>query len=146
MIRMALFLLVCFLAQPAAAQQSVLGRWMVADNGGVVALQPCGGTVICGVVEGITGFQANGAAPVDVNGHSRCHLTIIPDLRLDQPGSWSGHITNPDDGNVYSIRITLDPQGRLHMRGYIGIPLLGRTTVWTRYPGKLTPDCHLAGG
>jgi hypothetical protein len=30
------------------------------------------------------------------------------------------------------------------MRGYIGIPLLGRTTIWTRYEGKLTPDCHLA--
>jgi uncharacterized protein (DUF2147 family) len=138
-----LTLLLLLIATPALAQPSVTGRWMTADNGGVVALTACG-TAICGSVEGITGFRPNGAAPVDVNGRSRCHLQIIPDLVLEEPGLWSGHITNPDDGKTYSINISLDPQGRLRMRGYIGIPLLGRTTIWTRYEGKLTPDCHLA--
>ena len=135
-----LFLLV---AAPALAQPTIMGKWMVADNGGVITLARCG-TSICGTVDGITGFRPNGAAPVDINGRSRCHLQIIPDLVLEEPGLWSGHITNPDDGKTYSINISLDPAGQLRMRGYIGIPLLGRTTIWTRYDGKLTPDCHLA--
>jgi uncharacterized protein (DUF2147 family) len=132
-------------AAPAAAQQTPVGRWMTADNGGVVALQPCspGSDTLCGTVDGITGFQSNGAAPVDVQGRSRCHLGIISDLTPAEPGFWTGHITNPDDGKVYSIRVSVDPDGRLHMRGFIGIPLLGKTTIWTRYRGRLTPDCHL---
>jgi uncharacterized protein (DUF2147 family) len=141
--RKILVLLACLVASPALAQQSVTGRWMTADNGGVVVLTACG-TMICGTVDGITGFRPNGTAPVDVNGRSRCHLQIISDLVLEEPGLWAGHITNPDDGKVYSIHISLDPEGKLRMRGYIGIPLLGRTTIWTRYEGKLTPDCHLA--
>jgi uncharacterized protein (DUF2147 family) len=142
MTRILLILLFIFMAPAVRAEQSVLGLWMTADNGGVVKLEPCG-AMICGIVDGITGFRSNGAPPVDNKGRSRCHLQIISDLVLEEPGLWAGHITNPDDGNVYSIHISLDPEGKLRMRGYIGIPLLGRTTVWTRYEGKLTPDCHL---
>jgi uncharacterized protein (DUF2147 family) len=142
MMRKILVLLLVLMAAPVMAQQSVIGRWMTADDGGVVALSACG-TMICGAVDGITGFRPNGAPPLDVDGRSRCHLQIISDLVLEEPGLWAGHITNPDDGKTYSIHISLDPEGKLRMRGYIGIPLLGRTTVWTRYQGKLTPDCHL---
>ena len=140
--RKILLLLSCFVASPALADPAILGYWMTADNGGVVGLHTCGASV-CGTVDGITGFRPNGSAPVDVNGTSRCHLQIIGDLQPDDDGVWAGHITNPDDGKTYSIHISLDPQGKLRMRGYIGIPLLGRTTIWTRYQGKLTPDCHL---
>jgi uncharacterized protein (DUF2147 family) len=143
--RKALIVLVCLMSLPAWAQRDLPGPWMTADNGGVVTLAACG-TKICGTVEGITGFRPNGATPVDINGRSRCHLQIIADLVQDEPGSWSGHITNPDDGKTYSINVSLDPAGRLRLRGYIGIPLLGRTTIWTRYTGKLTPDCHLVSG
>ena len=111
----------------------------------MVTLRPCDGA-ICGVVEGLTGFRPDGSPPLDVQGRSRCHLTIIGDLQLSEPGVWAGHITNPDDGKMYSIHISLDPQGRMRMRGYIGIPLLGRTTIWTRYQGRLTPDCHIVRG
>jgi uncharacterized protein (DUF2147 family) len=138
-----LILLACLIASPALAQeQSPIGSWLTEDNGGVVTLRHCG-AMICGSVEGVTEFQPNGAPPVDYQGRSRCHLTIINDLHLDEPGVWAGHITNPDDGNVYSIHISIDAQGKMRMRGYIGIPLLGRTTIWTRFQGHVTPDCHI---
>ena len=145
MMRKLLIVMICLGIHPALAQNSLLGRWMTEDGQGVVALQPCG-AAICGTVEGIAKFQPNGAPPVDFEGRSRCHLPIISDLVVEEPGVWAGHITNPDDGKVYSIHISIDPQGKMRMRGYIGIPLLGRTTVWTRYPGKLMPDCHIARG
>ena len=134
------------LALPAAAQQQTpVGRWLTQDGSGVVGVEPCGGA-LCGTVDGITGFQPNGDPPVDYLGRSRCHLTIIADLAPTQPGVWQGHITNPDDGRTYTIRITFDAKGRLQMRGFIGVPLLGRTTVWTRFTGRLLPDCHVAQG
>jgi len=52
----------------------------------------------------------------------------------------SGTIYDPNNGRTYKcvIRFQDDPKGvdgkSLHVRGYIGIPTLGRTTVWYRVP------------
>jgi hypothetical protein len=35
-----------------------------------------------------------------------------------------------------------EDEGRLNLRGYIGIPLLGSTQVWSRFTGPLTEDCR----
>jgi uncharacterized protein (DUF2147 family) len=94
-------------------------------------------------VVGVTDFDADGSALKDLHGRSRCHLQIIPDGKVEADGTWDSHITNPDDGKVYTITLRVDEDGRLRMRGYIGIPLFGRTVFWTRFNGRLTPDCHL---
>ena len=39
---------------------------------------------------------------------------------------WEGKIYDPESGNTYSSRMELDGE-RLKMRGYIGMPMLGRT-------------------
>ena len=44
----------------------------------------------------------------------------------------SGTIYDPSTGNTYSCRLTLEGADRLLLRGYLGIPLIGRTTTWTR--------------
>lgn len=52
----------------------------------------------------------------------------------------SGTIYDPNNGRTYKcvIRFQDDPKGvdgkSLHVRGYIGIPTLGRTTIWYRVP------------
>ena len=55
--------------------------------------------------------------------------------------TWEGGtIYDPENGRTYKcvIRFQDDPQATdgksLHVRGYIGIPTLGRTTVWYRVP------------
>jgi uncharacterized protein (DUF2147 family) len=52
------------------------------------------------------------------------------------PPSWSGgEILDPDNGNVYRVRLELEDGGRtLKVRGYLGISLLGRTQRWRRAP------------
>ena len=40
--------------------------------------------------------------------------------------------TIPASGNTYTCHLALDGDDRLRLRGYVGIPLLGRTTTWTR--------------
>lgn len=44
-----------------------------------------------------------------------------------------GAILDPDDGKVYKSRMTLIDGGRkLSVRGYIGVPIFGRSQVWLR--------------
>jgi uncharacterized protein (DUF2147 family) len=47
---------------------------------------------------------------------------------------WSGgKIYDPESGKTYSCRIRLE-RGALEIRGYVGIPLFGRSTTWARAP------------
>jgi len=43
-----------------------------------------------------------------------------------------GTIYNPDNGKNYRCKMTLSAPNRLEVRGFIGVPLLGATSVWTR--------------
>ena len=46
-------------------------------------------------------------------------------------GAWKGgRIYDPETGKTYKSTIRLGDDGTLKVRGYIGISLLGRTTVW----------------
>ena len=95
-----------------------MGLWWTEDHDGVVELYPCGGG-LCGRVAGIVNFQPDGSAPKDVHGRSRCHLALITSGTADSAGVWDSHITNPDDGKTYTIRVRVDPDGaaahaRLH--------------------------------
>jgi uncharacterized protein (DUF2147 family) len=48
-----------------------------------------------------------------------------------------GHIYDPEEGKTYSCNLALKDNGTtLHVRGYIGISLIGRTDVWTRVVSK----------
>lgn len=44
-----------------------------------------------------------------------------------------GEILDPNNGKVYKVRLKpVDNGSRLEVRGYIGMPLLGRTQTWQR--------------
>jgi uncharacterized protein (DUF2147 family) len=46
---------------------------------------------------------------------------------------WSGgKIYDPISGKTYKSYMSLDGKDTLNLRGYVGIPLFGRTSVWTR--------------
>jgi uncharacterized protein (DUF2147 family) len=46
---------------------------------------------------------------------------------------WSGgKIYDPISGKTYKSYMSLDGKNTLNLRGYVGIPLFGRTSVWTR--------------
>ena len=127
------------LAAPASG--ALFGDWLTADQTGVIRLEPCGGTV-CARIVGMT-WPPNGSVPRDVHGLSQCHMLIMRGVRQKEANLWSGSIDNPNDGNSYDAELWLDESGRLHLRGYIVLPLFGSTQIWTRYSGPVPPDCHL---
>lgn len=42
-----------------------------------------------------------------------------------------GSIYDAGSGKTYKSKIKLDKKGNLRVRGYVGVALMGRTTVWT---------------
>ncbi len=69
-------------------------------------------------------------------------LVFLKGFTFDKgDGYWSGGtIYDPNNGKTYKSQMKLEakdgvPGGEvLNIRGYIGIPALGRTTVWTKVP------------
>ena len=65
-------------------------------------------------------------------------------MRAGDDGKLHGTVTDPHDGDVYHATLWVADDGNLHLRGYIGIPLLGSTQTWTHFTGTLRPDCHFS--
>jgi len=62
-------------------------------------------------------------------------MVFMTGLTPDGDGWGGGEILDPDNGKVYRSRITLADGGKqLHVRGYIGVPMLGRSQTWIRQP------------
>ncbi|MEM7481012.1 MAG: DUF2147 domain-containing protein [Acidobacteriota bacterium] len=60
-------------------------------------------------------------------------LKILDGFEFDGEGTWGGaQIYDPDSGKTYRSKAWLEGPDRLGLRGYLGISLLGRNTVWTR--------------
>ncbi len=43
-----------------------------------------------------------------------------------------GHVYDPNNGKTYKCQLKLLDRDTLSLRGYIGVPLFGRTEIWTR--------------
>lgn len=56
-------------------------------------------------------------------------LELLSEYRHDGK-RWEGKIYDPESGNTYSSRMEVDGDGNLKMRGYIGMPMFGRTAVF----------------
>ena len=62
-------------------------------------------------------------------------LNMLKDFVYDaESGEWTdGTIYDPEKGKTYNCVMKLGEGGnKLDVRGYIGIPALGRTTQWVR--------------
>jgi hypothetical protein len=60
-------------------------------------------------------------------------MMIMKGLKKSSPGVWSGgEILDPEEGEIYKVKINMVNDKTLEVRGYIGIPLLGRTQTWVR--------------
>lgn len=60
-------------------------------------------------------------------------LALLKDFSWDGSGNWSGGtIYDPESGKTYKCTMKLRDEKTLDVRGYIGVPAFGRSTVWTR--------------
>jgi uncharacterized protein (DUF2147 family) len=126
----------------AFAQDSPIGLWKTIDDDGkteksLVRISEEGG-VLSGRIEKIFD-PAKADAVCDKCSDERkdkplVGLTILRGLKHGD-GSWwdGGDVIDPTNGKLYRARVrTLENGQKLEMRGYVGMPLLGRTQTWVR--------------
>ena len=60
-------------------------------------------------------------------------LQIMDGFTYSGGTTWDkGRIYDPESGKTYKSKMTLASPNRLEIRGFVGIPLFGRSTTWTR--------------
>lgn len=58
-------------------------------------------------------------------------LKIMSGLKQEKPGYWAGgKILDPKEGEYYKVKLSTEDGKKMDVRGYIGVPMLGRTQVW----------------
>ncbi|MEC3908116.1 DUF2147 domain-containing protein [Tamlana sp. 2201CG12-4] len=58
-------------------------------------------------------------------------MTYITGLSYDDEEWENGHVYNNANGKWYKCYVWIK-KDRLHLRGYLGLPMLGQTTKWNR--------------
>jgi len=139
------------LASTASAQQSpILGTWLSASGVAQVRIGPCPDPAngpICGIIVGLinpkgpNGVVVAPEAAVDFRNpdpalRSRKVLgmpLIWGFKKTSDPNAFEdGHIYSAENGKTYNANVSLQPDGRLRLRGYVGSPMFGETQIWTR--------------
>jgi uncharacterized protein (DUF2147 family) len=60
-------------------------------------------------------------------------LELFGGFSYEGEGRWTGGtIYDPNSGKTYRCVVTWVDENTLKVRGYIGVPMLGRTETWTR--------------
>ena len=136
-----LVLLLLPLQRSQAAPPPVAGFWLTQGGDAVVAISTCNAG-LCGRLAGLFLDRPTDPMPLDHRGVSQCNLPLIA-VRQIRPNLWKGRITDPRNGNVWGVELHLDPRGNLALRGFFGVPLLGHTQTWFRYPGTPPANCRI---
>lgn len=64
-------------------------------------------------------------------------MTILKGFSHEEASLWTGGtILDPKNGHVYKSRLILKDNDTLDVRGYIGLPLIGRSQTWERVEFK----------
>ncbi len=117
------------------------GLWHTEDENARVQVEICGNK-LCGRIVSLKD-------PLDDDGNPKTDaanpepemrdrpiegLKIVWDLQDKGDGkTWEdGKVYDPESGKTYNARVTLDGQNTLKLRGYVGAPMFGRTSTWTR--------------
>ena len=139
------------LTSTASAQApSVMGTWLTASGIAQVRIGPCPDPAngpICGLVAGLInpkGPDGNAVAADMATDYRNPDPALRTRKVIGMPLIWGfkktadpnafedGHIYNGENGKTYNANISLQPDGKLRLRGYVGTPMFGETQLWTR--------------
>ncbi|WP_119421029.1 DUF2147 domain-containing protein [Desertibaculum subflavum] len=142
-------LLLALLTWPAigvgAPPMTPVGTWETPEGKGGKAhirIEPCAGK-LCGRIVWLEQPDDKKGQPKTDRRNSDIAQRARPILGLpilngflpdpERTDRWiDGRIYNPEDGETYKCTMTLGQDGMLDVRGYVGLPLLGKTQTWRR--------------
>lgn len=139
-------------AMPVAGAGAVDGCWLVESGDGVVQLRSDAGVLhgrLVGLADPVYRPDEAGGTPGAVRTDREnpdpalqkrplAGLPLVEALVRNGERWEDGRIYDPQTGRTYSVNARLEDDGRLRIRGYVGTPLLGRTTHWR--PASADPE------
>ncbi|WP_440134950.1 DUF2147 domain-containing protein [Chitinophaga sancti] len=137
-----LLITLLFSTQVLLAQDKILGNWLSEEKDGRIEIYKTGDKYSGKLIWGKDLVEADGKTPRkdrtdtknnDPKLRSRPLLGLVLLTNFTyKDGEWSGgKIYDPKSGKTYSCTMKLKGE-KLEIRGYVGISMFGRTTVWTR--------------
>lgn len=120
--------------------QTVLGKWKTIDDKtgkpkSTVEIFESGGKVYGKIVE-IYDEAKRGRVCEKCEGADKnkpvLGMQIIRGMVKDGDEYSGGRIIDPESGNSYKCILKIDGKGKLVVRGYMGISLIGRSQTWIR--------------
>tara|TARA_B100001167_G_C16738089_1_gene289570 strand:- start:146 stop:607 length:462 start_codon:yes stop_codon:yes gene_type:complete len=136
-------------AMPSMAQSNdIEGLWLTQNERAAVKIEKCkDGQSLCGDIAWIIagGMQTDSQNEDEsLRGRPLCGMQILYGFRQGkQANEWlDGKIYKADDGDVYNASVTQVDNNRLRLRGYVGMPLFGKTQMWTRVNPAEYPSCN----
>jgi uncharacterized protein (DUF2147 family) len=148
---MFIMLVVAPVTAGAAAQGvTLVGDWLTEKQSGLIEIYRCtGGDTLCGRLVWFRirpddpnpqALDLNNPDPLQRN-QPLCGFTFMSGFKPAEPNVWEdGAIYDPDSGKTYHATMKLRDDGTLDLHGYIGISLIGRSEIWTRYTDRV-PHC-----
>ncbi|MEX2520121.1 MAG: DUF2147 domain-containing protein [Paracoccaceae bacterium] len=124
----------------AQAKDGVTGFWLTEKKGVIVDIYKCGEGDLCGRTVWLKKpYNKDGSLRVDTENPDPalrdrpwCGIEVISGLIPEGEGKWTGgSVYDPKTGLTFDFDLKLTDSG-LKARGYLGVPLLGKTEDWTR--------------
>lgn len=135
------------IAAPASMAQDdqINGLWLTENHRSVIRIAPCDQGV-CGYIHWIVpgGMQKDSKNPDPaLRSEPMCGLPILWGFKQQDASHWTdGRIYKADDGDTYKSNMQLLPSGKLVVRGYVGMPLLGKSQTWVKVDEADYPKCQ----
>lgn len=122
-----------------AVADKILGTWLSETKEGKIEIYRVGNKYYGKLVWSKNMYAADGkTSNKDLNNEDKKlrnrdlkNLVLLNNLVFDEDEYNGGTIYDPKNGSTYKCYMTLNGD-KLNIRGYIGISLIGRTSVWTR--------------
>jgi uncharacterized protein (DUF2147 family) len=132
-------LLVGGLAAQTPVQKNAVGHWQVVKENGATGAEVVtyleNGKLYGKITQRDRGADPNGVCSKcsgSLKDQKVLGLIMIRDFVPDGDGWTGGIVVDPENGKEYKGKIKAVGNDQLSLRGYIGIPMLGRTQMWKR--------------
>lgn len=130
----------------AAETPDPTGLWLTENKRSAIRVDRCGDS-LCGKIAWII---KGGMTTDSKNPDAAKRTTPMCDLPLlwgfkNNPKNmkvWEGgKIYKADEGDIYNATLTVKDANTMNVRGYVGMPLFGKSQTWQRVSAKDYPSC-----
>jgi uncharacterized protein (DUF2147 family) len=119
----------------------MFGNWKE-PTGAVIRIEPCSS----GLCFRLVSLSPQSPEATDIHNpnaaqrnRALCNLEIGSQFHLsDQTHAYGGMLYDPKSGKTYRGEMEVEGDS-LHLRGYVGMPIFGRTEIWQRASGNIVP-------